>query len=152
MQKDSLIKIIYENVKAKKSTALIAPSGAGKSWFALHDLVPFLKKNGLECLYIKESITDDISTGDYDYIVADEFETLLDKEYLQTEYPEDDPYYTETYLDRVMLSHDKFTKIDKPIIFIITRNADKDIVYLQNNLKIIDSGQEVQPIYFIRDI
>ena len=133
------------------SIVIVGPTNSGKTWYIKNELMPFLKSKKLQSFYIKDSLHDFKLSQNVDIIIADEFETLTDEDFLTSLHPDEQPYYKEGYLNIVGNSHARFKKITPPIIFVITRNKKEEIGNLLDNLKIIDSGQPVETFKFDKD-
>lgn len=125
-----LSKQITDLLSQNKSIVLVGPTNSGKSYWVEHTLIPELEK-GKKIAYFKE--TTDIKETDADIYIFDEAETLFDKEFLEERHPEENPYYTPAYLEKVKSWHEMYKKFGKPSLYIITRNSEEELDHLVQN-------------------
>lgn len=132
------------------SLFLIGPADSGKSWFAKNNLLPFLIKQGLRGNYFTDC--DEISSGKsehYDFALIDEVESLQDFEYLENVYPDERPYYSNQYLQKVKTWFEKIALLECPSVYIITRNEPPDIDNFVRHVKKADwDGRKVEVLIF----
>jgi hypothetical protein len=132
-----LIQKISNLLLANKQVVLVGKSDTGKSHIIQDELIPLLEKTGKRVAYFKDG--DHISpTEDAEIFIIDEAETFFDAHRLQTAHPDDHPYYSSDYIARVQKWHLAYTNLQKPSLFIITRNASEDIEYLVQNFNRTD--------------
>lgn len=143
---------ITKTLAKNNSIFLIGPVDSGKTYFILNELIPFLKKEKLSIKYFKDCNQID-NLPKEDIVIIDEVETLLDKKYLEQQYIEENPYYSEEYLSKVKRWHEKLKQIKQPCIYVVTRNSLQDIEYFMENVKRTDwDNREVESILFKRSI
>ncbi|MFC1700602.1 hypothetical protein ACFLZ0_00425 [Patescibacteria group bacterium] len=141
---------ILQNIKENISIFLIGQVDSGKTYFVLNELITFLKKEKINVKYFKDcnQIVDLLKA---DIVIIDEVETLLDKEYLESHHPEENPYYSKEYLNKVKQWHEKLKQIKQPCIYIITRNSSEDIDYFLKNINSVDwDDRKIVSILFER--
>ncbi|PIZ00116.1 hypothetical protein COY62_04330 [bacterium (Candidatus Howlettbacteria) CG_4_10_14_0_8_um_filter_40_9] len=143
-----LTKTIYKELSAGNSVALIGATDFGKTWYVKNELIPFLESNEFKVKYFKDCKQKLEIKKDDDIVIVDEVETFVDREYLESRHPEEDPYYSEKYLEQVKGWHKKLKYIQKPAVFVITRNEDEEISYLVDNLDETDWGTHIKSIVF----
>ncbi len=125
---------IYKNLKNNRNVFIVGPTNSGKTYFVLHELIPFLKKQGEKVQYFKDcNIFKNFIQKRI--IIVDEVEVLLDREYLEKRHPEENPYYTKKYLSKVGKWYKKLEKNKNKVVYIVTRNDRKEIEYLHRKLK-----------------
>lgn len=144
----NLYEKIFENYLRSESTVLVGSGGSGKTYFIVNQLVPYLKEKGVNCQYFVDCNALAKMSSDIDFLILDEIETFIDKDFLEKRHPEEDPYYTDKYLGEVAVWHEKLKKIKTPSLFIITRNENEEIENLVNNLKVMDWGVRVNCLRF----
>ena len=116
------------------SIFLIGKSNSGKSYYIKNKLMPFLEKSGIKIKFYENC--DNINNfEDVDVCIFDEVELLFDKKFLEKKHPEENPYYSGGYLKKVSEWFLQLGKINKPSIYIVTRNADDEIEYIKNNMR-----------------
>ena len=128
---------ILELLKKDISVLLIGKTDSGKTYFILNELIPYLKTTGLEVKYYKDCNQVN-GLPKEDVVIIDEVETLLDTEQLEAQHPEENPYFSEEYLDKIQQGHEKLKQIKQPCIYVITRNDSEDIDYFLKNIKTVD--------------
>jgi hypothetical protein len=148
MNENKLLEEILGLIKNDQSVAIVGATNSGKTWFAQNKIIPFLQDKDFKVCYLKESLVDYSIPKDVNIVIADEFETFADKEFLEKRYLECDPYYTDSYIEQVENCHKAFESVNISVIFLITRNNDEEIKYLANNLRKIDSGQSVKSFIY----
>ena len=137
MKPKKLISKIIERYKRGESIVLVGGNSAGKTWFVQNELMPALVVSGIVVQYFEDC---DHTTDIYeetDMAIVDEVETFIDREYLEQKHPEDNPYYNDSYVEKVNGWFGKLKNIKVPVLYIMTRDKD-DIEYLQKNMKITD--------------
>lgn len=144
----NLTEKIYKELLLRNSVLLVGLADSGKTYYSLNELSPFLKEKGLNIAYFP-NCNDFLSIPDNtDVVILDEVETLADKDFLERQHPNDKPYYSSEYLEKVKNWHDKLKLIQTPSVFILTRNEKKEIEYLVNNIKKMDWGVLVKHFVF----
>jgi hypothetical protein len=58
---------------------------------------------------------------------------FLIKNFLKSIHPKEKPYYTNDYIKKVKSWQNKLSEITKPTLYIVTRNAKKEIDYIYEN-------------------
>lgn len=139
---------IYKEILSRKSVLMIGRTNSGKTHYALNELIPFLKMKKLNTLYF--SNCNDLLNipNNADVAIIDEAETLVDKDFLEQQYPNNRPYYSVEYLEKVKSWHSKLKTIKVPSVFILTRNGKDEIEYLIENIKTMDWGTAVKCFVF----
>jgi hypothetical protein len=139
---------IYKELLFRSNVFLIGFADSGKTHYALNELVPFLKEKKLNAIYLS-NCNEFLSVPDNaDIVIVDEVETLMDKDFLERQYPNEKPYYSAEYLKKVKNWHNKLKLIQEPSVFILTRNKKEEIEYLVNNVKMTDWGAAVRCLVF----
>ena len=83
---------IYKELLFRNNVLLIGLANSGKTYYALNELTPFLKNKKLNSVYFP-NCNDFLSIPDnVDAVIVDEVETLIDKDFLEQQYPDDKPY------------------------------------------------------------
>jgi hypothetical protein len=137
---------ISDLLKQEKSVVLVGPIDSGKSYWVEHELIQELEKNK-KVEYFKEA--RDIKETEADIFIFDEVETLFDRKFLEDRHPEENPYYLPSYLEKVKSWHENYKKLDKPSLYIITRNSEEEIDYLVQNFTRTDwDGREISVFGF----
>lgn len=129
--------LILQNILERKNILLVGETNSGKSYFIIHQIIPLLEKNNLKVAYFPECADLEVD-NQCDVYIVDEVELLFDKQFLEELYPEERPYYTETYLQKVRVRHEKLSQIKKPVICVVTRNTKQEIDYLLENCKTLE--------------
>lgn len=150
MNKNELIMEIIDLINSGKSVVIVGATDGGKSWFIKNEVVPALEENNLKVCYIEECLVDCTFSDGYDVIIADEFETFIDKDFLEKRHPDEVPYYPESYIKQVEDCHKSIEDVKVPIIFVVTRNEEEEIHNLANILDRVDFGQKVKTFIFER--
>jgi predicted AAA+ superfamily ATPase len=140
---DIELKQIITEIKEGKSVMIVGPTESGKTWFIENLLSGSLKNAGLDFVYLNGH-NNPIKADECDVVIVDEFETFLDREFLERLHPEDRPYYTDDYVARILEWQNKLKSIDVPMIFIITRNQKEEITNLVLNIHNTDWGLPVK--------
>ena len=139
---------IYNILQEGKSVLLVGPTESGKTWFICNKLIPFIKSKNETVLYIDGHI-DDKKYNKADYVIVDEFETLLDKDYLQELHPEEKPYYEKEYISSINEWHRSLADISTSILFVLTRNEKKEIANIIQNIDKTDWGKKIVTFEYI---
>jgi ABC-type dipeptide/oligopeptide/nickel transport system ATPase component len=128
------------------SVALVGASGSGKTHWINNVLIPKLQKERT-ITYFKDG--DDITDAPADIYIFDEVETLFDREFMENRHPDENPYYTESYLSKIYSWHEKYKKFDKTYLYSITRNELPEIENLVQNFKRAEwNNKEIETICF----
>ena len=122
-------------LKAGMSVIIVGKSDTGKTWYAMNSLIPYLREQGLSTSYVDECSNISENITPVDVAIIDEVETFLDREYLEKKHPEEQPYYSKEYEQRVFDWFSKLEKIKSPAVYFISR----DEVYIENFIKNIHS-------------
>ena len=139
---------IYKELLFRNNVLLIGLVDSGKTYYALNELAPFLKNKKLNTVYFPNCNDFLNIPNNVDAVIMDEVETLIDKDFLERQYPNDKPYYSAEYLKKVKNWHDKLKLIQAPSVFILTRNKKEEIEYLVHNVKMTDWGAAVKCLVF----
>lgn len=139
---------IYKELLLCNSVLLIGLADRGKTYYALNELLPFLNKKGLDAAYFQNCNDFSKVPENTDVVIVDEVETFLDKDFLEQQYPDEKPYYSAEYLEKVKIWHNRLKIIKIPSVFILTRNKEEEIKYLVNNIKTTDWGVNVKCLIF----
>lgn len=132
----------------KHSVLLVGEGRSGKTYFVEHELIPALESGGVKALFLND-LESDVPSEDFDVLIADEFETFIDKDYLEKNHPDENPYYSDKYIEQVKGWHLRIKEVKKPILFLLTRDA-RDINNVLASVDHTDWGLPVQPIKFTR--
>jgi hypothetical protein len=143
----ALTKDMINLLKEGKSIALVGLTGNGKTWFVLNELIPELNKADKKVEYFKDIENQVVPDKDTDIAILDEFETFVDREFLERAHPEEDPYYTEKYVEQVTDWLEKAEKITKQLILVITRD-EEDIDNFVRSVNATDWGLPIVPIEY----
>src|SRR3989344_7163315 len=137
---------VIDSLLRNKSVVLVGSTNSGKSYWVEHYLIPVLGKSK-KIAYFKEA--EDIQKIEADIFIFDEAETFFDKEFLRKRYPEKNPYYAPSYVKRVKNWHELYKKLNKPSLYIITRNSDEEVDYLVQNFNHTDwDNREILTLKF----
>ncbi len=147
---NDLTKTIEEELKRGESIVLLGKTDSGKTWFCLHELMPFLQAENFNVVYLKDCDESFGIINTADFVIVDEGETFIDRDFLEKRHPEEVLYYTKGYVKAVKEWHKKLAGIKVPSVFIITRNEDEELDYLMKNIKLTDWGARVKPVKFKR--
>jgi hypothetical protein len=83
---------------------------------------------GLCCEYFKDcNELTNREVANSAIALVDEVEILSDFSFLASRHPEDSPYYTDSYLQKVALWHQALGRIKNPTVYIVTRNSDEEV-------------------------
>jgi len=134
-----------------KNIILIWPTNSGKSFFIKKQVISFLEERWIKAVYF-ENCDELDPTKEADIFIVDEVELLFDKVFLEKNHPEKTPFYTNSYLEKVRKWHNKLSQINTKIIWIVTRNDEKDIDYVLQNYKELEwNNLPVEVVKFARD-
>lgn len=145
------LKELKKDLLEKNNIVLVGSTNSGKSWFIAEELIPSLEKEGYKVSYIKECGDIHGNFKKADFVVVDEVETFFDREYLEKRHPEETPYYTDDYVEKVQGWHKNLENISVPSVFIITRNNEEEIDNLVDNMIYTDWGTKVRVVKFDRN-
>lgn len=147
---DNLTNKIYQIVSKGKNVLLVGPTDSGKTWYIKNTLIPFLQTKKIKAIYFSDPCVISELNNKTDIFIIDEIETLFDQDFLTGRSIDPEPYYSETYLTKVKLWHDKLKKLTAPSIYILTRNNQEEIDNIANNFKVTDWGAKVKCLIFDR--
>lgn len=126
-------KEIIDQLIEGNSIAIIGPSDSGKTYWVKNTLIP-----QLECLGKSTSYSiDGFNPPKADISIFDEVETFFDAKMLEEKYPKENPYYTESYIQKVQIWHVVYAEHLEPSVYIISRR-NGDVDFLVNNFKTTD--------------
>lgn len=145
---NTLTEKIYKELLSRNSVLLVGHTNSGKTYYAVNELMPFLKNKKFNAVYLANCEIVPIISNDAVAMIIDEVETLADKDFLEQSHPEDKPYYSLAYLNKVKKWHEKLKNIQVPAVFILTRNEKEEIKYLVNNINTTDWGDPVKVLVF----
>jgi len=127
---------------------LVGPTDSGKTRYIKNTLIPFLREKKMRVIYFSDpDFIQELDNG-ADVFVVDEVETLLDQDFLVTCSKDSEPYYSDEYLAKVKVWHDKLGELSAPSIFILTRNKQEEINNIVDKLKVMDWGAKVKCLVF----
>jgi hypothetical protein len=146
-----LVHKIADNVFQNNDVLVAGPTGSGKTYFVEHELLPFLNKAGLGVGYFKniDEFILNYKNEHFDVFIFDEFETFFDRDFLIKKY-NDPEYYSEQYIQLVTKWHGALLEVNKPSVFILTRNEEDEIDYIVKNMKQTDWGSRVTCFEFFK--
>lgn len=148
---NDLTQTIYKELSFGNNILLVGPENSGKTYYTKNVLVPFLKEKKINAVYFENcNVLNNLLSADI--FIVDEMETLLDMDFLEKRHPEDKPYYSPIYLEKVKQWHDKLKLFHSPCIFILTRNSKKDMDYILNNIHHTDWGAPVKCLIFKKSL
>ncbi|HNP75479.1 MAG TPA: ATP-binding protein [bacterium] len=139
---------IYQTVSGGGNVLLVGPTNSGKTWYINNILIPFLKKKKIEVVYFSDPDNISEESNKADVIIVDEVELLIDQDKLEAGSSGYEPYYSGVYLKKVKTWHNKLQKLTAPSIFILTRNNQKEISNIVDNVVITDWGSKVKCLAF----
>lgn len=141
--------LILQKILEGKNVMLVGPTDSGKSYFIKNKIIPLLKQNKINVSYFKDC--DSIKLNkECDVYILDEVEILFDKTFLENRHPDEKPFFTKNYLEKVKKWHKKLAQINKPVICLVTRNDKMEIDYLFKNYKNLEwNNLPVNVIKFI---
>lgn len=143
---NNILNKITSSFLNNKSIVLVGMSGSGKTYWVKNELIPALEQEK-NVVYFKDG--DAVNNTEGDIFIFDEVETLFDREFLEKRHPDENPYYMETYLNKINLWQEKYKKFDKPCLYVITRNEYQEIQNLVQNFKHTDwDNREIETICF----
>ena len=122
---------ILSALKHCQNILLVGRRDAGKTHFVTHTLMPFLEREGMDVRYYKDMDEQMHSLSEDAVVIFDEFEMLDDRESLVCMHPEEQPYYSDSYLRRVHAWLQKAEHISNLRIFVLSRN-EEDIEHVMN--------------------
>ncbi len=131
---NNLTKEIFDAIKNGKNVFLVGATDSGKSWFLQNEIIPFLRENNYKVCYLEDSLADSHISENCDIVIADEYETFVDKDFLEKRHPEEVPYYSGSYIKQVNNCQKTLGNARFPVVFVITRNEDVEIDYLVNKI------------------
>ena len=137
---------ILHLVNNNRDVLLVGPTDAGKSYFIRNTLIPFFEKHGKKVSYF-ENLDQEISPQNDYVVILDEFEILEDKTFLETLHPEEHPYYSEEYLEKVKGWMKKVKQIENRCIYIVTRNEMPEIENIKN-IQDFSFGKDVAVVVY----
>ncbi|OIO53523.1 hypothetical protein AUJ46_04980 [Candidatus Peregrinibacteria bacterium CG1_02_54_53] len=142
---ESVTNQIVSDLRRHQNILLVGRRDAGKTHFVTHTLIPLLQKKGLDVRYFKD-MDEEIQTPPEDAVVIfDEFEILDDKEFLERMHPEEQPYYSDSYLRKVHFWLQKAENVPNRRIYVLSRN-EEDIGNIANRT-LFDFDPNVMPIH-----
>ena len=129
--------LILQKILEGRNVFIVGSTDSGKSYFIKNKVIPLLEHNNIKVSYFKdcESLKLDKQCDVY---IVDEVEILFDKIFLENKYPKESPYFTKNYLEKVKKWHKKLSRINKPVICVVTRNTEDEIDYLSKNYKSLE--------------
>lgn len=130
--RDYIIKALLDS----KNIILVWKTNSWKTYFIENSLISLLKEKNINFSYFKDC--NDLNINNSEIYLIDEVELLFDREYLELNHPEENPYYSENYLEKVKKWHDKLSKIEKPILCVVTRNDKKEVNNLIKNYNFLE--------------
>ncbi|HDH31204.1 MAG TPA: hypothetical protein ENH26_00290 [Candidatus Wolfebacteria bacterium] len=139
---------IYKEILKNSNILIVGSTDSGKTWYVKNILIPFLQDKKKKVVYFHNPDNLLGLIKNVDFFIVDEIETLIDKDFLEAHSTEIKPYYSKKYLKKVKGWHNKLKKITIPSIFILTRNNQKEIDNVVNNIKVIDWGVKVKCLAF----
>lgn len=145
---NTLTEKIYKGLLSRNSIFLVGRTNSGKTFYVINELLPFLKKKGFNAIYFASCDIISVVLEDAVTMIVDEVETFADKDFLEQRHPEDKPYYSSVYLNKVKKWHEKLKNIQGPSVFILTRNEKEEIKNLVDNVKVADWGTPVDCLIF----
>ena len=122
------IKKLLEN---DSDVFLVGKTNTGKTYFARSVLLKFLKEKRVAYFSNCDKLT---KRDNYDYFIIDEVEILFDKDFLENIHKEK-PYCSSWYLKKVKKWHKKLSLLEKPAVYIVTRNTKREFEFLSSSLK-----------------
>ena len=140
---------IYNRLLQGRSVILVGPTEEGKTWFVKNKLIPLFDLNKQTYQYIYGFINDPVFVKS-NFVIVDEYETFLDRDFLEKRYPEDVPYYNDKYFNDVSRWHRLLAGNKIPTVYILTRNEGSDIDNVLSHVGLTDWGNKVDVIEFIR--
>lgn len=141
---------IYNTLVSGQNIFLVGTADSGKSWFIKNELLPFLHNKGLSVLYFPDC-TNLSDVGKENGAIIEEVEVLQDRGFLEKNHPNEQPYYTDEYLKRVMGWFRELARIKVPCVYVVTRNDRRDIDNFIKTIKKTDwDGREVARVEFQR--
>jgi KaiC/GvpD/RAD55 family RecA-like ATPase len=130
-----------------ENVLLVGESGAGKTHFACFKLIPELENQGKKVHYFEDAESDFAGAKEADIVIVDEFETFFDADNLAQNHPDENPFYFESYLERVARWHQKIKEINRPLVLVLTRDK-MDIGYVIKHMQETDWGLPVNVVEF----
>jgi len=122
--RESLPKKILSALERRQNILLVGRRDAGKTYFVTNKLMPFLRRHGMDVHYYKDMNEESHILPKDAIVIFDEFELLDDKEFLERMHPEDQPYYSASYLRKVQAWLQKAGHVPNRRIFILSRNEE----------------------------
>lgn len=113
--------LIIKKLLEKKNIILIGESDIWKTYFIENKIIPILKDRRVVFSYFQDC--DKLKNTKSSLYIIDEVELLFDRKLLEDIYPEERPYYNDTYLKKVYNWHKNLASIDGVFLCIVTRNS-----------------------------
>lgn len=123
--------LIIEEIKKNNSIVIVGASDSGKTYWVQNTLIPKLREIGKLVAYSEDGFNN---IAMLDVAIFDEAETLFDANELKIKYPEENPYYSEKYIEQVKNWFSMYSSHTEPSIYIISRRKN-DIQFLLENFK-----------------
>jgi hypothetical protein len=126
---EDLLKEVINKLINHESVILVGPTDSGKTHWIENVLIPHLKLLGKTPQYLKDG--DALPEVGSDIVICDEVETLFDEACLKDKSLK--KYYNEEYLEKVRKWYENYAQLPKSTMYVITRNAQKQINNLVKN-------------------
>ncbi len=148
--REKLSNEIYDILLEGKSVVIVGCQNSGKTRYVKGALAPFLISKGFLVKYF-ENCDSVKEIEDGIIAIVDEVETLIDKDYLENKYKNED-YYSLEYLKQVKIWHEKLKKLTQPAVFVVTRSNNEDSECLVNTLSKTEWGSPTSALYFSENV
>lgn len=132
--------IIVKKLLNNKNIILVWETNKWKSYFIENKVLPILKEKNINFSYFEDC--ERLVNNSSNIYLIDEVEVLFDKDFLEKNHPEENPYYTNKYIKKVRNWHTKLAQINSTMICIVTRNKQNERTYLVNNYKFLEWNKE----------
>lgn len=148
---NNLTENIYQEIATGRNVLLVGPTDNGKTWYVKNTLIPFLLKKKTKVIYFSNPDFIQVSNNRADFFVVDEVETLFDQDFLEAHSTNPGPYYSEEYISKVKIWHNKLKNLIRPSVLVLTRNKQEEIDNIVDNLTVTDWGTKVRCFAFYKD-
>lgn len=150
--KIDLLRRILAVLQSGRSVFLVGSTDSGKTRFVQNELVPFLNKQEIRVNYFascdnlpKEGIKNT------DFVIVDEVEVMQDMRFLETLHPNERPYYSAQYTNKVQQWFRALNRIQQTGVFVVTRKKRAIPNFIKNVQTLDWNGKTAEAIEFTDD-
>lgn len=132
-QLENFAQQILQEIRHGNNVYVIGASNSGKTYFATQILLPMLQEMYTEAAYY--STCSHLPIHTIAPAIIDEVEIMEDYQFLQSLHPEEYPFYSQEYLQKVSKWDTELKHIQTPSIALITRNDPESQIYLTKTIQ-----------------